>query len=105
MQAQPLSPSHSHAHLQAFESIQAVLTLTIHFPALAVEQDVNAQISKPWATQRELPNAHAKGCLILGRALAVPRGSAQSPQPTRTYTTNLEALLNPANHFPAPRRL
>ena len=105
MQAQPLSPTHSHAHLQAFESIQAVHTLTIHFPALAVEQDVNAQISKPGATQRELPNAHTQARLILGRALAVPRGSAQSSQPTRAHTTDLEALLNPARHFPAPRRL
>jgi len=59
MQAYPLTSSHSHAHLQALQSIQPMHSVPTDPPALATQQDVDALVAKPRPTVRKLTNAQA----------------------------------------------
>src|SRR5437667_416188 len=56
MERAVLSPPHTHAELQALQTVEAPHAFAIHRPALATQQDPDAQIPKTRPRVRELAN-------------------------------------------------
>jgi hypothetical protein len=60
---------------------------------------VDAQVTEPRPTERDLANAHARSRLIARRALAIPPRPTEPAEPTRPHTTHLEALVDPPSEL------
>ena len=64
LQTDAFAPFHLHPKLQAFQPILPVNPFLANLPALALEHDEHAQITKSWTVHGDLPNAQAQGTLI-----------------------------------------
>lgn len=58
LQRHMLAPSHSHTHLETFETVQPVDVIFRQTPAFASEQRMNSQIAEPWSRRCDLADPH-----------------------------------------------
>ena len=84
---------------KTIEPVQSSDALTIHEPALALQQHPNALIPKPRSRMAQIPNADPQRGLILRTAPSILGGATESRKLTAPQATDLKRLVKPGGQF------